>query len=280
MNTSIIPVSHPALKAYIQYFIFFTHTTSDRFSYQTFPNTNLCLAIYKENKIRYQRDNTENRCTINAGQQTFSSRLFGFHERPFKVDINTSLDQVCILFHPGGLRAFTKANYNEMIKDDDVFECTFGNQPYLHEEIFERTDPQERAILLEAFLCKRLVAVDSDPRTHFALDHIFKSKGNLTVQDLSRSLKVNESTLYRSFTAALGQSPKDFIQTVRFRNALSLLLEQQCRSLTELTYAAMFYDQSHFIKDFKNRSGMLPNSLYKNIRLEQRMLAWVVNPRN
>jgi AraC-like DNA-binding protein len=278
MDTSIIPVSHPTLKACIQYFIFFTHSTGDRLSYQTFPNTNLCLAIYKENKIRYQRDYSENRCTIDAGQQTFSSRLFGFHDRPFKVEINTSLDQICILFHPGGLRAFTKANYGELLKEEGVFECIFGSQPYLREEIFERTEPQKRAILLEAFLCKKLVSADNNPRMQLALDHISKSKGNISVLDLSRSLKVNESTLYRSFTATLGQSPKDFIQTVRFRNALSLLLEQRYQSLTELTYAAMFYDQSHFIKNFKKRSGTLPNSLHKNIRLEQRTLAWVVNP--
>jgi AraC-like DNA-binding protein len=278
MNTSIIQVSNPSLKAYIQYFIFFKHSTGDRLSYQTFPNTNLCLAIYKGNKISYQRDNNENRCTIDAGQQAFSSRLLGFHERPLKVDINTSLDQICILFHPGGLRAFTEANYGELFREDDVFECIFGSQPYLREEIFERTEPHERAILLEAFLCQKLVSADNNLRTQLALDHISKNKGNISVLDLSRSLKVNESTLYRSFTATLGQSPKDFILTVRFRSALSLLLAQQCRNLTELTYAAMFYDQSHFIKDFKKRSGTLPNSLYKNIRLEQIVLAWVVNP--
>jgi AraC-like DNA-binding protein len=275
MNTSIVPVHHPALKPYIQYFIFFNYNSSERFSYQTFPNTNLCLTIYKNNKVRYKNSKNQNHCTIDAGCKPFTSRFFGFHEQPFNVDINTSLDQVCILFNPGGLRAFTKNAYGELLEQAEAFECIFGNNRFMLEELFNHTDPQKRVTVLEDFLGKKLLTTGSDPRIQFALDSICKSKGDISVYELSRSLKINESTLYRSFTVALGQSPKDFIQTVRFRNVLKLLLEQQYKNLTELTYKAMFYDQSHLIKDFKMRSGMLPNALLQNIRLEQRLLAWV-----
>ncbi len=278
MNTSIVPVQHPVLKAYIQYFIFFNHNSQEQFSYQTFPNTNLCLTIYKNNKIEYKRNKNENHCAIAASQNAFSSRLFGFHEQPFKVDVNNALDQICILFHPAGLRAFTKVPYGELLNESEVFECIFGNQTFMLEELFERNDPQGRADLVEAFLIERLMTTDSDSRTKSALDYIYKTKGNISIYELSRYQKINESTHYRSFKAAVGQSPKDFTQTVRFRNVLKLLLEQKCINLTELTYKAMFYDQAHFIKDFKIRSGMLPNAFYQNILLEQRLLVWVIKP--
>jgi len=278
MNTSIVPIHHPALKPYIQYFIFFTHDSRGRFSYQTFPNTNLCLTIYKNNKIHYQSSKNENHCTIDAGGNTFTSRFFGFHEQPFKVDVNASLDQICILFNPGGLRAFTKAAYGNLLEQSEAFECIFGNNRFILEELFDHTDPQKRVTILEDFLAGKLIKTGSDPRIQFALDRIYKSRGDISVYELSHSLKINESTLYRAFTVALGQCPKDFIQTVRFRNVLKLLFEQQYKNLTELTYKAMFYDQSHLIKDFKMRSGMLPNALLQNIRLEQRLLAWVTEP--
>jgi len=276
MNTRIVHVQHPALKAYIQYFIFFTHSTVDRFSYQTFPNTNLCLAIYKDNHIDYKQSARENLCKINPGRNAISSRLLGFHQQPFKVDITSALDQICILFHPGGLRAFTKAPYGELRNEPNVFECIFSNAQHVLEGIFDHTDAQERAALLEAFLIDRLLGVNKNHQNLLVLDQIYSSKGDVSVYGLSRTLKVNESTLYRNFTAAFGQAPKEFIQTVRFRNALSLLVDHQCKNLTELTYAATFYDQSHFIRDFKKRSGALPHSLHKNIRLEQAMLVWVV----
>lgn len=278
MNTKIFPVQHPVLTAYIQYFIFFNHCSPDCFSYQTFPNTNLCLTIYKNNKIEYKRNKNENHCVVNASQNAFPSRLFGFHDRPFKVDINDTIDQICILFHPAGLRAFTKVPYAELLNETEVFECIFGNQTFLLEELFECHDLQGRADLIEAFLIERLMTTDNDSRIRSALDYIYKTRGNISVHELSRSLKINESTYYRSFKAALGQSPKDFIQTVRFRNVLKLLLAQPCINLTELAYKSMFFDQSHFIKDFKKRSGTLPNAFSQNILLEQRLLAWIIKP--
>lgn len=219
-----------------------------------------------------------NHCIVSGSKNMFSSGLFGFHDQPFKVDVNHTLDQICILFHPGGLRAFTKVPYVELLGQPDVFERIFGNQAFMLEEIFERSDPQVRADLIEAFLLKRLLVAGIDPRTQLSLGFIYKTKGNISVGELSGALKLNESTLYRFFRENLGQGPKDFIQTVRFRNVLKLLLEQENISLTELAYKAMFYDQSHFIKDFKIRSGRLPNEFRHNISLEQRLLAWVKNP--
>ncbi|RZJ89707.1 MAG: AraC family transcriptional regulator [Chryseobacterium sp.] len=278
MNTSIVPIKHPLLGAYLQYFIFFDHDLSRPFSYHTFPNTNLCLTIYRNNRIEYKRNKNMNHCIVSGGENTFSSRLFGFHDQPFKVDVNNTLDQICILFHPVGLRAFTRVPYVELLGQPDAFECIFGNQTFILEEIFECSDRQGRADLIEAFLLKRLLVAGIDPRTQLSLGFIYKTKGNISVRELSVALKLNESTLYRFFRENLGQGPKDFIQTVRFRNVLKLFLEQENINLTELAHKTMFYDQSHFIKDFKIRSGSLPNEFRHSISLEQRLLAWVKNP--
>lgn len=276
MNTIIVQVQHSALKAYIQYFIFFNHKSHEQFSYQTFPNTNLCLTIYKNNKIEYKRNRNENHCTIAISQNKFSSRLYGFHKLPFKVDIKDTLDQICILFHPSGLRAFTKVPYVGLLNESEVFECIFGDQKFMLERLFEQNDPRKRSDLLEAFLLERLKPTNIDHKIQLALDYIYKTEGNILVHELSRLLKINESTQYRSFKEVLGQSPKDFIQTVRFRNALKLLLERKFRNFTELSYQAMFYDQAHFIKDFKRRSGLLPNAFCQDVSLEQQCLAWVI----
>lgn len=277
MNTSIVPVQHPLLKAYVQYLIFFNHDSQQCFSYQTFPNTNLCLALYKNNKINYEENKDRNLCSINVGRNIFSSRLLGFHNQPLEVEVNSSLDQICILFHPGGLREFTNDTYGDLLKQEDVFDCIFANQACILEEIFDCHDMQQRAALLEGFLAAKLLASRRDWRTQYALEHINKTKGNITICELSNALKINESTLYRSFKADLGQGPKYFIQTIRFRAVLNLLLEGQYTNLTELAYRGKFYDQSHFIKDFKLRSGTRPNTLNQNIKLEQRILAWVTN---
>jgi len=278
MNTSIVPVKHPILSNYLQYFIFFDRNIQQPFSYHTFPNTNLCLSIYRNNRVEYKRNNNINHCIVDGGENKFVSHLFGFHSQPFKVDIKHTLDQICILFHPAGLRAFTKIPYDELLREPDVFECVFGPQTFILDEVFEQNDPQSRADIMEAFLLKRLLLKRGDSRIQLLLDFIDKTKGNISVRELSATLKLNESTLYRIFNENLGQGPKDFVQTVRFRNVIKLLLAQKRINLTELAYQTMFYDQSHFIRDFKIRSGSLPSEFIHKVSLEQRQLAWVKNP--
>jgi AraC-like DNA-binding protein len=277
MNTLIVPVQTPVLKKHIQYFIFFNHDLNSAFSYTTFPNTNLCLAIYKENEIRYANSKHENECTVIHNSKAFSSRLYGFHEQPFKVNILSRLQQGCILFHPGGLRAFSAIPYAELMGQSNVFDLIFKNNGHLPEQLFEMDSVQKKASLLEDFLLKCLTDNTHNSAVKFAIEQIYQKSGDISVCNLSQSLGINESTLYRKFDAFLGQSPKDFIQTVRFRKALSLFLKHPGQNLTTVCYEAMFYDQSHFIKDFKKRAGLLPGTFNKNIQVEQGTLAWSVN---
>ena len=47
---------------------------------------------------------------------------------PFQVDINSSLDQVCIIFYPSALRAFTTVSYADLMCSDAVFETVFSKR--------------------------------------------------------------------------------------------------------------------------------------------------------
>ena len=276
MKTNIVPVKNLVLKEYIQYFIFFNHDAATDFTYSTFPNTNLCLTVYRQNNVVYTNNQHENKCLIYPGKTTFSSRLLGFHNQLFNVEVKSQLDQFCILFHPGGLKAFTRVPYKVLAEENDVFGIVFKDK-YILEHVYDTVDPATKALLLETFLLKQLISPDVDSRVGMAMRNIYTKKGNITINELSDTLMVNASTLYRRFTADIGQSPKDFIQTVRFRYVLSNMLTGQYRNLSELTYLSNFYDQSHFIKDFKKRSGNIPQAIHKCIRIEQNELAWIID---
>lgn len=276
MKAHIIPVSHPQLRQFIQYYIFFHHQADTSFSYKTFPNTNLCLAIYKQNHIVYTPSTAENSCRIKGGGPSFPSRLYGFHTQPFQATINGEMEEYCILFHPHGLRAFSEIPYHELMEDQQVFHTLFPGNEGILEQLFTTNTPREKTTLLENFLIKKIRTTTQDPRTTYALDNIHHSKGDITINKLATLLQINTSTLYRHFTNAVGQNPKDYIQTVRFRHALTILLNKQCNNLTEIGYTANFYDQSHFIRDFKARTGDTPLTLQKNIQLKDNILAWIL----
>ena len=53
MKSIIIKPKNEILKRYVQYFLYFKKTDNTILNYTTFPNNNLCLAIYKQNEINY-----------------------------------------------------------------------------------------------------------------------------------------------------------------------------------------------------------------------------------
>src|SRR5690625_3663941 len=157
MNSLVIKPRNELLKKYIQYFLFFNKEGNDLITYTTFPNNNLCLAIYKENDINYVNDSKNNTCIINKGNKVFTSKFYGFHKMPFNVNINSCLDQICIIFKPSALRAFTKEAYTDLMQSDSVFDIFTNKENGILEQIFEEDDFLEKANKLELFLLTNLI---------------------------------------------------------------------------------------------------------------------------
>ena len=121
MEPVIIKPKQERLKPYIQYFLFFRKTSHEAINYTTFPNNNLCLALYRRNTIQYTNDAPVNHCSISKGGSSLTGRFYGFHKMPFRVDIDGPLDQVCIIFYSAALRAFTGEHYNDLMHADSFF---------------------------------------------------------------------------------------------------------------------------------------------------------------
>ncbi|SDW35564.1 helix-turn-helix transcriptional regulator [Flavobacterium degerlachei] len=280
MESIIIKPKNEILRKYIQYFLFFKNTENAILSYTTFPNNNLCLAIYKQNEIKHVNKSQTNRCIITQGSKPFVSKLYGFHKTPFQVDINSSLDQVCIIFHPSALRSFTNASYTDLMKSDTVFEDIFlNNNDFLLEQIFEEDDFAKRTQKLESLLLGNLKHEIPD-KLKEGLYFISKNNNeNLTVETLCKNLKISESSLFRLFKNNLGQNPKSYLKTIRFRNILDEIMLGQ-NTHTEVDYLNQYYDQAHFINDFKTHTGYSPKSLIEKVSVQQNDLTWIYNKMN
>ncbi|MFZ2446136.1 MAG: helix-turn-helix domain-containing protein [Syntrophobacteraceae bacterium] len=90
-------------------------------------------------------------------------------------------------------------------------------------------------------------------------DLVESCDGRIRVRDLARVTGISVRTLERVFIEQVGLPPKKFIRLVRFQSALNKLKEGIYRSLAELAYDCGYTDQSHFIKDFKELSGISPS---------------------
>ncbi|HJP63494.1 MAG TPA: helix-turn-helix domain-containing protein [Mucilaginibacter sp.] len=278
MKIQIVTVNDKTVATHVQSFLFF-NSEAGEIKYTTFPNTNLCLAIYGSNEVNYLNGKDQNYCNIVYGNKLYQSRIYGLHEQPFNVNLSGTLDQICILFHPGALRAFTDLPFEELLKSSNAFDLIFqDSNAKLFESLFNEINLKKRALILELFLKKR---IEEKSIRMPAPEVIATLKGqinsSLRITDLAKESAISPSTLYRNFYNCIGQSPKMFLKTLRFRVALSYISNQHSLSLTAIAYKSSYYDQAHFIRDIKSFTGCTPYQLRKHLTTEQEQLMWLYN---
>ncbi|WP_394690114.1 AraC family transcriptional regulator [Hoeflea sp.] len=83
-------------------------------------------------------------------------------------------------------------------------------------------------------------------------------EGADAVCELSEELGLSRYALLRSFRSAYGLTPSDYRRHKRVERSLTLIPGN--RSLTEIAFACGFFDQSHFIRDFKAVLGVTPGA--------------------
>jgi AraC-like DNA-binding protein len=104
---------------------------------------------------------------------------------------------------------------------------------------------------------------------------IFMTGGQLEISEAAMGYPVTQRRLQQLFAIQLGISPVLFKRLVRFRHTLRIFNAAKAAtnsklSLTQLCYLSGYYDQSHFIRDFKCFSGIMPRQYLKgNFRLNE-----------
>ncbi|UKM65844.1 AraC family transcriptional regulator [Flavobacteriaceae bacterium GSB9] len=93
------------------------------------------------------------------------------------------------------------------------------------------------------------------------LKNIHTSQGKLVLSDLVGVCGCSTSTLARYFKMYVGMTPALYLRLVRFSNFFHKLNGPEPK-LNELAFEFMYYDQSHFIRDFKRFAGIKPSDYF------------------
>lgn len=102
---------------------------------------------------------------------------------------------------------------------------------------------------------------DKDNRLYDAINTILENYGVLNLKtDLNTG--VSPRQLRRLFKYYIGESPKSFSKVVQFQNILKAKPSTQSLKQNKLFYDLGYYDQAHFIKDFKNFYGVTPTRAF------------------
>lgn len=119
-----------------------------------------------------------------------------------------------------------------------------------------------KTLLDEYFLEKiNTTKFDNDSRLYDALDAILTNFGMINIEtDIQTGLSPRQ--LRRIFKYYIGDTPKVFSKVVRFQNILKAKPSKQSLRQNKLFYDVGYFDQSHFIKEFKNFYGVTPSKAF------------------
>ncbi|MCB0522720.1 MAG: AraC family transcriptional regulator [Lewinellaceae bacterium] len=121
---------------------------------------------------------------------------------------------------------------------------------------------QEAAALLDAFLLRRLLALPEG--NHFlrhAIWQIFLHHGTLDVDSLRGHINASRRYVEKQFKQHIGLPPKRYARLIRVKKASIFLLGQQFNGNIGAVGSRLgYYDQSHFLKDFKAVTSLSPTA--------------------
>lgn len=164
-------------------------------------------------------------------------------------------------FYPYGLANFIKTPLKNLENKETPIAALFGETMAneLEQKIIMAKDTSERIALVESFLQGMLNEQDTiDHIVKSTVDALLATSGSSTIKDILKEDLSKRRQLERKFFKQIGMSPKQLGKVMRLQTALKLLLSPKTESFTKIAYESEYYDQNHFIKDFKEFTGTTP----------------------
>jgi AraC-like DNA-binding protein len=171
---------------------------------------------------------------------------------------------VQVLLKPFGAYRFLGVPLNRLSQwGQDITELVPDAQLAIPElqDFFE--DDSTCVKLLEDFLLCRLKKLDKGfhhmPEIAFACSQIKRSAGAIKISELAHSVNMSEGRFRVHFAEKTGLSPKHFCYVEKFNQIDRVLREGSGTDWMDVAQRFNFYDQTHFIKDFKRFFGCTPS---------------------
>lgn len=194
------------------------------------------------------------------------SFVFGQITSPLEIEPTGRTGIFSVRFHPEGFIPFATIPLKQMENKAVSLEDLYGEEgKILESKIINTVEAQDKIAIIESFLEVRLMCTDTIDRiVKLTVETILEINGHLSVNQLSEQLQINRKQLERKFSSVIGLSPKQLSKIIRLQATLKLLNNKEHNNLTAVAYESDYYDQAHFIKDFKEFTGLTPKKFYGN----------------
>ncbi|MFC7526981.1 helix-turn-helix domain-containing protein [Parapedobacter sp. GCM10030251] len=238
------------LKPYIKYFVVSENAMESE--YKVFPSAGLVIGFQYKGQLATVKNNAEGKLS--------SAGITGLTDS-YKIFKNSAgIGTILVYFTEIGFTHFASQPTNELfnlsLSLDDIFEK--GKVAEVEEKLGIVNTDKQRIKVVEDFLLSQLKEIQTDKLIVEAIKLIYQSGGTIRIKELKEKLFISQSPFEKRFRKVVGTTAKKFASIIRFNTVLDNLNET--KTLTEICYENNFFDQAHFIKDFKQFTGDTPEN--------------------
>ncbi|WP_291928373.1 helix-turn-helix transcriptional regulator [Chitinophaga sp.] len=243
-----------ALKPFVKAFLIIE--SSDGVENSTLPDTSVVMSFRFSGSVA--------RVTPTLTDTLPGAGLSGMRKSVRQWKYARDTGNLLVLFEEGGAAAFFKTPLHELFEAQQPLEDLIRLQQIreVEEQLAEAGSHAQRIAVVETFLLSVLSMQTPDMLVRHAVAQIKNNQGNIKMKQLAAELFISQDAFEKRFRRHIGCTPKQFAAIVRLRQLIDHF--DGTESLTDAAHKAGYFDQAHFIKDFKAFTGQTPQVFFQH----------------
>jgi AraC-like DNA-binding protein len=188
--------------------------------------------------------------------------LSGLGPRFEIIDTDEQEHVVGVVFTPGGTAGFFRDSAWAMRGRDVPLEALWGvtGTALLREALLEAATPAAALDVLECALINARLDRGTHPAVAFALARFHHEPDVARVGAVTRGIGMSPKRFTERFKAEVGLTPKQYCRLQRFQRAVAAAHADDAIDWSDVALACGYFDQAHFIHDFRAFSGLTPGA--------------------
>lgn len=192
----------------------------------------------------------------------------GVYTDYFVIDTDVQQHVIGVHFKPGGAWPFLGVPAYELKNLHVNASDLWGRlAKEIREDLLSAPTIVEKLDVLERFLWEKLLQGGTNhPAINFALRELRKPDSR--VGDITNSLGMSQRHFIELFNHQVGLTPKRYARIMRFQQTLQKICSSPLEpDWSQIALECGYFDQAHFIKDFRSFSGINPVTYHKKCKL-------------
>lgn len=179
---------------------------------------------------------------------------------PFSLQSGGETDTIAVVVSPSTIYNIYKLTLSSTHYPIDA-RSNIDKEFYI--QLAENEDTEARVKLLNGYFAEKLK--NYNPQNDLfknICDYIIQNPGIIKRQLIAKEFGISENYVHKLFLQRIGISFKLYARIVRISNILQELCSDCNHDWLEIIVKYGYFDQSHFIKDFKGITGKTPQQYY------------------